>query len=206
MATPESGILSFDAETHRYLLDGQRLPSVTQILQSAGLINYSYLPPDDRERMMARGRAVHTATHFDDEGDLDEATISAEVGGYLEGWRKFRRDAAFIPELIEYRGCNQKLRFAGTLDRTGGSGNHVGPKWLVDLKTGTALPFVALQLAAYASFFGHPGAFRRLSVELHPDGTYRLDEFRCADFARDFGIFQSALAIHLWKVQFGGTK
>ena len=188
-----AGILTFDAEQHRYMLDGQPVPSVTRIMQSAGLIDYGFLPPDQRERAMARGQAVHTAAHFDDEGDLDEATISSEVGGYLDGWRQFRRDAAFAPELIEYRGCNQKLRFAGTLDRIGGNG--IGPKWLVDLKTGTALWSVRVQLAAYASFFDHPGAFRRLSVELHQDGTYRLDEFRCTDWARDFGLFQAALAI-----------
>lgn len=199
-----AGTLTFDAEHHCYLLDGQRLPSVTQVLHSAGIVNYNYLPPDDRERLMTRGRAVHTATHFDDEGDLDETTLSAEIGGYLEGWRKFRRDAAFVPELIEHAGCNLKLRFAGTLDRTGSNG--LGPKWLLDIKTGTALPFVALQLAAYASFFEHPGAFRRVSVELHPDGTYRLQEFRCSDYQRDINIFTAALAVHNWQVLIGGKS
>lgn len=198
-----SGILTFDAAEHRYLLDGRPIPSVTQIMRSAGLIDYGFLSQEQRERAMARGSAVHAATHYDDEGDLDETTISTEVGGYLEGWRKFRRDAKFTPELLEYRGFNDHLRFAGTLDRTGtfnGSG-----KVLLDIKTGSALWVVRVQLAAYASFFDHPGAFRRICVELHDDGTYRMQEFRCADYPRDAGIFAAARAIYSAKLQFGGN-
>ena len=173
-------------------------------MQSAGIIDYGWLPPDDRERLMARGRAVHSATHFDDEGDLDETTLSMDVGGYLEGWRKFRRDAQFVPELIEYAGYISKLGFAGRLDRTGAIQGRGGI--LADIKTGESLWWVAVQLAAYASFFDHPGAFRRLSVELHADGTYRLQEFRCADYRRDMNIFTAALVVHGAKTQFGGGK
>lgn len=192
--------LTFEESGHIYRVDGIVVPSVTQVLADVGIIDYSRIPAEDRERYLQRGKDVHIATHYDDEGDLDEAAFNEDLRGYLEAWRRFRAETGFVPELIEYRGFHSVYRYAGTLDRTG---DWRGRKILLDMKTGNAAAFVELQLAAYAAFFKSPAAFHRIGVEVHDDGTYRIQEFPCKDFWADFQVFVAALVVHGWKERHG---
>ena len=61
---------TFDPIEHIYRFDGQRVPSVTQILEP--LIDYSGVPNGVLQYAADRGTAVHLATEFYDDGDLDE--------------------------------------------------------------------------------------------------------------------------------------
>ena len=185
--------LTLEESGHVYRADGVIVPSVTQVLSDVGIIDYSMIPAGDRERYLQRGTDVHVATHYDDEGELDDTTLREDLIGYLAAWRRFRADTAFTPDLIEHRGFHEKYRYAGTLDRTG---DWKGRKILLDMKTGKAAPFVRIQLAAYGGFFKSPASFRRVGVELHGDGTYRVQEFPCKDFQADFGVFLAALAVY----------
>ena len=194
--------LTLEESGHVYRADGVIVPSVTQVLSDVGIIDYSMIPAGDRERYLQRGEDVHVATHYDDEGDLDDSALQEDLSGYLLAWRKFRVDTGFTPDLIEHRGFHEKYRYAGTLDRTG---DWKGRKILLDMKTGKAAPFVRIQLAAYAGFFEHPGSFHRVSVELHGDGTYQLQEFRCSDYRQDFSVFVAALLVYRWKERHGLT-
>ena len=182
--------LFFDDAAHRYYLSGVWLPGVTSVLEGAGLIDYSFLG-DRREQYLARGRAVHMASHADDIGELDEQCLTAEILGYLEAWRAFRRDYGFVPSLIEHRVCNPAYRYAGTLDRVGKLRD--GTEIILDLKTGVAPAAVRYQLAAYAACLPHPRTRLRRSVELHGDGTYRVIGFKTSDYYRDFAVFVAAL-------------
>src|SRR5262245_12733032 len=140
--------LQFDAASHTYTLDGEILPSVTQILQSAGLVDYSRVPRDVLQAAMDRGTRVHLACQFLDEGDLDPASIGLSDMGYVSAYEKFKRETGFVPELIEHRVHHSELRFAGTLDRVGTfSGGHY--RLLIDIKTGDPTPAAFVQLAAY---------------------------------------------------------
>ena len=186
--------LTLEESGHVYRADGVIVPSVTQVLSDVGIIDHSMIPAGDRERYLQRGKDVHAATHYDDEGDLDDSALQEDLSGYLLAWRKFRADTAFTPNLIEYRGFHEKYRYAGTLDRSG-TWDARG-RILLDLKTGELLWWVALQLAAYGGFFKSPASFRRVGVELHGDGTYRVQEFPCKDFQADFAVFLSALHIY----------
>jgi len=181
--------LEFDAGAHLYFLGGVHVPSVTQILEGAGLIDYSFLGAR-REIYLARGRAVHAATHEDDDGAL-AGDWSDEVLGYLEGWRAFRRDFGFVPRLIERRVCNPLYGYAGTLDRVGRIRD--GTEIIVDLKSGIAPKAVSYQLAAYAACLPHPRTLNRRCVELHADGGYRVIAFKTSDYQRDFETFAWAL-------------
>lgn len=186
--------LTLEESGHIYRADGVIVPSVTQVLSDVGIINYSMMLWPDRERYLQRGKDVHAATHYDDEGDLDDATLQEDLIGYLGAWRKFRMDTAFTPDLIEHRGFHEKYRYAGTLDRLG-TWDAKG-RILLDLKTGDLPWWISLQLAAYAAFFKSPASFRRVGVELHGDGTYRVQEFPCKDFQVDFQVFIQALTIY----------
>ena len=85
--------LRFDPDSHLYRVDGIIVPSVTQVLEDVGIVDYSRLPGSTREMALRRGSAVHAACHYDDEGDLDETQLGGEgrtgqlgpAGGAAEG-------------------------------------------------------------------------------------------------------------------------
>lgn len=184
--------LTFDESAHRYCLNGVVLPSVTTVLAVAGLLDYGFLG-ERREEYLERGRAVHLATQRDDEGGMAEESFNAEIAGYLEAWRGFKRDYGFAPRLIERRVFHPQLQYAGTLDRLGPVRD--GSEWLLDIKTGAAPAAAALQLAAYNACLPHPRARLRRCVEVHGDGSYRVISYQTRDYARDFAAFAAALEL-----------
>jgi hypothetical protein len=182
--------LKFDEATHRYYLGNVTLPSVTTVLAAAGLLDYGFLG-DRREQYLERGRAVHLATQQYDDHIPTEESNNAEILGYLEAWRAFRRDYGFVPHLIEHRVFNRQYAYAGTLDRVGSI--RGGAEIIVDIKSGVAPAAVRYQLAAYAGCLPHPRSRRRQCVELHQDGAYKVIPFETSDYQRDLNEFLEAL-------------
>jgi hypothetical protein len=192
--------LSFTPETHEYRINGRLVPSVTQILEAVGLIDYSHIPWPTRQMALERGRAVHEAIALDLAGDLDEESAD-EIGilGYVLAARDARGAlGVLVPQAVEERVYHPKLDYAGTLDLR--SGNI-----LVDWKTNHAEYWVRFQLAAYAACLASAGKesaihwggalVRRICVELHEDGTYRLLEMPVESWLEDFETFRAALRI-----------
>jgi hypothetical protein len=186
--------LQFDPVEHIYSLNGVAVPSVTQILSDVGIVDYSQIPDGIRVMALERGRQVHLITQFFDENDLGR--FDPKLAGYLDAWKRFREETGFVPELIEHQVYNEVWDFAGTLDRTG---VMAGARCLADIKTGIVPYWAAFQTAAYASCFDKPATFRRMAVGLLPDGSYRIHEFRCADFSAHLRVFLSALTIYQTK-------
>lgn len=89
--------LQFDPVLHAYYLDGQRLPSVTQILQRSGLIDFSHIPTAVMTAARNRGAAVHQAVHYYNEGDLDPSFQQdfPEYWPYVAAWLRFLDDSGF---------------------------------------------------------------------------------------------------------------
>jgi PD-(D/E)XK nuclease superfamily protein len=90
--------LTFDPVGHRYALEGVGLPSVTQVLQAVGIIDFSGIPQPILLAARDRGSAVHAAAHYYNENDLDVEAFAAEFPGYwpyLEAWITFRRESGF---------------------------------------------------------------------------------------------------------------
>src|SRR5690606_3454689 len=181
---------TFDEAKHECRLGGQVIPSVTQVLEAVGIIDYSYIPRETREMALERGSMVHRATEFDDAGDLDDETLDPILAPYVTANRRFRADVGFEPELIEHRDFHRVYKYAGTLDRRGVA---LKRKIIVDYKTNLAEEWVRMQLAAYAGFFPAPSEFVRWCVELHSDSTYRIIEYQPAAWRRDFNDFLCAL-------------
>jgi len=136
-------MLVFNEEKHEYLVDGERLPSVTEIINS-------FLAPFQWD--MSRGRAVHKACQYYDEGDLDEDTLDVEVIPYFEGYKKFKSEHEIIWEAIEKPVYHRVFRYAGTPDRWG---MIDGTRTLLDLKSGSVPPFAKYQLAGYADMLDY---------------------------------------------------
>jgi hypothetical protein len=187
--------VDFDEATHTYRVDGRLLPHVTEILQP--LYNWEHVDPDVLDRKCALGRAVHRATELDDLGRLKESSLSAEVGGYLESWRKFRRDTGYTPILIEHKVVHKVMGFAGTLDRE-------TVEYVDDLKAGVESPAHGVQVAAYAmaraSETREPYKKRR-AIYLDPDGRY--PKVRPFTDIGDYPTFVGLLAIYNWRRKHG---
>jgi len=188
--------LTFEALRHAYTYDGQPIPSVTQVLKDMGLTDYSMISQDVLQAAARRGTDAHLACQLDDEGDLDESTVSDAIRPYLEAYRRFRRETGFVPDLIEARGYDPALRVAGTLDRTG---TLNGKPVLLDLKTGILLPGHALQITAYTRFLDKPRLYVRYALRLKDDRTYHLTLFPIESYARDLQTWQMAACLWHWR-------
>lgn len=105
---------TFDRDRHEYLLDGRRLPSVTEIISEAGLLpSYEYVDDWYSER----GTAVHEAIALDVRGELDEESVDEEVRPYLERARKVLGAVPLdVDREAEGPLYHPELLFAGTLD------------------------------------------------------------------------------------------
>lgn len=109
--------LEFSEEGHCYKLSGVSIPSVTQVLQTAGLVDFSRVPLDVLEAARRFGTAVHKACELLDKGTLDERSLDPNLWPYLDAWSDFKKD--YKPEFIEIEKpiCSITYRVAGTPDR-----------------------------------------------------------------------------------------
>lgn len=190
----------FVAETHQYF-NAQRVlrPSVTQILQGVGLVDYSHVRDEVLERKAEIGTAAHAACHYHDEGDLNIASVDPAVLPYVNAWLLFRQEAKFVPELIEHRGIAtvDGMEYGFTLDRLG---MFDGRPWLIEIKCTAGVEISwGPQLAAYELALRPTTrmALRRMAVHLKPNGKYSLIEF---SDAKDYQIFKWALGVETWKL------
>lgn len=198
MATPIS--FQFDAATHIYSFAGVKIPSVTQILEGAGLVDYAGIPKETLDYAAKRGTAVHMASVFFDQDDLDPDSVDPQVAKYLAGWKKFREDHSF--KIIEseraHLGTLDGMLYGMTVDRVVELGN--GNAAILDIKCSTKVHrWTGVQLAGYAIGLCSgdlPAAFRKLAVQLRPDCTYKLYEYNDPKYAEIFGC---ALKIAYWK-------
>ena len=170
-------------ENHIYRLNGEVLPSITQVLQDVGIIDYSFLAPDQREAALANGRLIHLQTELDDKGLLDESIADM---GFIDGWRAFRREWEFTPTIREKMLYHPQYFYAGTPDAA-------NAEMVVEVKTGKAQSWVRFQLAAQAALCN---VRIRVCVELPGNGTFRATRFTAADYRRDFDVYLSALTVY----------
>jgi|SRR5215471_9637028 len=90
--------VTFDPVPHRYALDGEPLPSVTQVLTASGAVDFSAIPQPILLAARDRGAAVHRACHYYNENDFDVDAFRDEFPDYwpyLSAWIDFRRDSGF---------------------------------------------------------------------------------------------------------------
>lgn len=198
--------VKFREEDHTYWLGERQLPGVTTVIDMWAQ-TYAGIPEEILRPARERGTAVHMACQYDDEGELDESFLESPLGTYVLAWRDFQVQKAFIPKLIEQQVYSQRYQYAGTLDRTGSlqGGYGRGPvEVLMDIKTGSALKATTgLQTAAYAEALRtdrRKKSLPRWGVELHKDGTWRLEEFKDPD---DLPTFLAALRLYNWRLKHG---
>ena len=185
--------LIFDEENHIYTLDGVRVPSVTQILQGAGLVSFNAVNPDILERAQKFGSASHLACALDDKNQLDMKSLDPALLPYLENWRQFKKDFG-ITEFaeIEKQVFSKRYQYAGCLDR-------LWENTLIEIKTSTSIPTTTgLQLIGYQTAYREMTKIKikqRLCVQLL-EGTYKVQEYKDKI---DASVFLACLTLINWK-------
>jgi hypothetical protein len=188
----------FVEETHTYLRGGRIIPSVTQVLQEVGLVDYSHVEPEVLDAKARLGTAVHKAAHYFDEDDLNRESVVSEIVPYLTAWMRFREEARFTPRKCETRGIAtiDGMEYGYTFDRDG----FLGEKpVLLDIKCTAAVEISwGPQTAAYEHALRQQDGIvrQRAAVHLKPNGTYSLCLFK---EARDYQVWKWALALVYWK-------
>lgn len=180
--------LVFQAEGHRYLLDGQPIPSVTTLLGK--LHSFAGVPEDVLEAARQRGTAVHRACHFLDEDDLDESQLTEQVAGYLSGWKRFKAESGCVIHECETMAAHPVHRFAGTWDRV--LSFPTFDRGTLDIKTGEPHWVMGMQCAAYNALRGVLPS-PRATLHLRVDGTYRLKRWTDPS---DWPAFLSLVTLH----------
>lgn len=192
---------TFRAQGHVYEIDGQPVPSVTQVLALAGLDELAHVPRRYLARAAAIGTAVHQACEFLDEDDLDLESLDPAIAGYVLGYQRFKEEHSFAPINVERRGVAVDpepggLSFGFCLDRIGVLD---GQEVLIDIKTATKRQASwAVQTAAYAEAVEFEGL--RVAVHIAKDGTYRLIQH---EDAGDFPVWHAALSLAHWRLNHG---
>lgn len=195
--------IQFNEPDHTYTVDGVPKDSVTTILKSLGLDDYSMVPADVLENARRRGQAAHDMIRDECNGSLDLAALDTETIPYYDAWMDFREKSGFDPLLSEAMVYSKRHDYVGTLDLAGtlrGKKGRAQRKAVVDTKcTFMIMPSAAIQTAGYeialAEQLGITEPMDRYVLHLK-DGKFKLVPM---SDARDRAIFLSALNIHRWK-------
>lgn len=173
-------ILQFFDKGHIYMLDGERLPCVSDLCRFLHREIYKDAPVWQMEAAADRGTKVHAATEVLDK--RGRAEIEDEYLPYLQAYAKFRQEHEVQWELIEHSDYHPQLMYAGTIDRYG---MVDGYSTLVDLKTTRSVykPLCGASLNLYRMILEarQKSVERLMIIHLKKDGTYKLIKFAADD-------------------------
>lgn len=206
---PQDGV-TFVEEGHVYYLKGQRIPfSLTQILELSGLSRQPTEPSEIAARPAAakRGTRVHEYTLWDDQGelDLDDLKPWPEYHNRVLGWRQFREDFKFQPDLtvceVPVAVRVNGMLYAMKLDAYGtiGEGESIALAIVEKKCTASEESSHALQTAGQAILFKAKAeelklSLRRFVVYLFDKETSAGKFYRCVEHTdrQDEKIFVGA--------------
>ena len=188
--------LTFDPKDHQYKLDGLRMVSVTQVIQDAGLTDFSKVNPEMLERAANFGTSVHRTCQLSAKGTLDESNLDNALLPYLNQYKAFVRDFKYIPKEMEYKIFNKSIGVAGTIDSIG---IIKGESTILDLKTGHPKPADVVQASAYAYLY----PVQRVLILYITGEFYKINELKRQDRKRGEQIFLAALSLYNYKKQEG---
>jgi hypothetical protein len=155
---------------------GERLPSVTGILDAVGLgPDLSRVPAAALEAARVRGTAVHRAIEDHAYGLLE--AVDPAIAPWLAAYERFLKETGATAIVSEVEVVHAAFRYIGHIDRIAWLDST---RYLIDWKTGDSLALgpVSYQLAGYrlgwnACYPAEP-ITATAAVQLRKNGTYRF--------------------------------
>jgi hypothetical protein len=192
-------LFEFDPESHIYSYGGDIIPSVTQLLQEFGLIDFSQVPKSRLEYKRVLGIAVHYAIQLHNADNLDEGKLDKRILPYFLAYKKFTEIYKFEPRHTELRMYSKKMRCAGTLDLQGLLNyNDAEVETILDIKCSWILyPSNKVQLSGYKAMYeeNYKTKIKKIfSLKLNQNGNFDLVEHQY-----DYNTFISMVILHYWK-------
>ena len=166
--------LLFYDDTHRYTVDGDEVPSVSEIIRFLTREVYNDTPQYFMDGAAARGTLVHRATESIDKYGTVEC--EDDIAPYIQAYVQFLKDKTPEWEKIEWPICNEK-KYAGTVDRYG---ELDGKRVVLDIKTTQSISgmhklLYGAQLTLYKMAVELERPVEQLMVlQLKKDGSYKL--------------------------------
>lgn len=166
--------LLFYDDKHRYTVDGEEVPSVSELTRFLTREVYTEVPQYFLDAAADRGTKIHRATEALDK--FGKVEIDSDLAAYLQAYVSFMKDIAPDWEKIEWSVCNDKL-YAGTVDRYGKMNDL---PVIVDIKTtqtitGLHKVLYTAQLNLYRLAVMKEKPVEALWVlQLKKDATYKL--------------------------------
>lgn len=194
--------LVFEEETHLYTVKDELVSSVTQLMTQYGIIDTQWY----NEQAKVRGKRVHLAAQFYDEGDLDEKSLDAAVLAYFTSYKRFRLETSIQRFLaIETPLYDQALWYGGTPDRVAIINDRVV---LYDIKTGYVPTWAPMQLAAYKYLLKKSGVPVQdcFILNLKPMGNYRWIKTPLPDVMNAWGDFEAILKVERLPAKYNGRQ
>lgn len=203
--------LIFYDKDHQYELNGENVPSVSEISRFASREIYGTVEQYTLDNAANRGSAVHKSTEILDKyGEVDcDSNIEPYVRAYLD----FRKDYGIKEYLgIEKQLASESMKFAGTIDRIFvitktfaeiykkqtkvDISNSIGKLVIIDLKSSSVVQKVLakIQLNAYKKLVveNKLGDVAALMI-LHLD---KEKKYKVYDFEIDDSLFMACYTIH----------
>ncbi len=173
-------LLFFD-EGHKYTIDGEELPSVSELSRFISREIYGDVGQFNLDRAADRGTAVHKATELLDKYGTVE--IDEDISPYLKAYIAFRKEHKCEWQKIEYATHHPENLYAGTLDRVG---TVDGKLVVLDIKTSSTIqkPLYTAQLNLYRKMLPDP-IEQLVILHLKKDGTYKLIDIPIDDTLAD---------------------
>lgn len=195
--------LIFNEKAHTYHLEDlaghrRQLDSNTDMLEALGFLNYDMVPEPHRSIALQLGTDVAKATALLDTGRSWKAFRHLE--GWVEAWKKAKKDFRFRPEFIEQPFYDPYYLIATCPDRHGLS--KYGDT-TIQIKTGEVEDFVSLQTAfeercIFIHKTGQPAVKstpNRFAIQLNGDGTYYPRRF---EDPNDIRVYLGAISVYQW--------
>lgn len=166
--------LLFYEDSHRYTVDGEEVPSVSELTRFITRELYSDAPQYILEQAAKRGTTIHKATEaLDKFGNVE---VDSEIAPYVQAYINFVKEVNPEWSKIEWAVNNGNL-YAGTLDRYG---KVKGVPAIIDIKStknisGLHKIAYTAQLNLYRMALPEETKVEALYIlQLKQDGTYKL--------------------------------